>query len=158
MPLSTTAEYALRAVLHIATQPGAGATRVSVLAESTGLPRNYLSKILHQLVRAGVLRSMRGPTGGFALARPAHGITLGAVITPFVDRVPRRCLLHDRPCGGDTPCAVHARWAPVSTQLDAFFGVTTIADLTDGVDAMVDADAPQSLLHSRSVADGRTFR
>jgi hypothetical protein len=36
--------------------------------------------------------------------------------------------------------------------------VTTIADLTDGVDAMVDADAPQSLLHSRSVADGRTLR
>ncbi|MEK6688644.1 MAG: Rrf2 family transcriptional regulator, partial [Gemmatimonadota bacterium] len=57
--LPQTAEYALRAVLHIASKPDL--VRVATLAEELDIPRNYLSKTLHQLARAGILQSTRGP-------------------------------------------------------------------------------------------------
>jgi Rrf2 family protein len=132
MLLSQTAEYALRAVLHLAAQSDGRSVRVPELAEATGVPRNYLSKTLHQLARAGVLRSSRGPTGGFRIAGDATRLTLQQVVAPFNDADPRRCLMHDRPCGGARPCALHGRWAPVAQRLDAFFRTTTVADLTTG--------------------------
>ena len=143
--LSHTAEYALRAVLHLAAQPNGMAVRVPELAEATGVPRNYLSKTLHQLARAGVLRSTRGPAGGFRLARPADRLTLHEIVAPFSDHDRRRCLMHDRPCGV-APCAVHARWAPVARGLDTFFDATTVADLNGGAEGASDS-TPLPLPH-----------
>lgn len=134
--LSQTAEYALRAVLQLTVieQQGKG-SRVPVrdLAHGLGIPRNYLSKILNQLVRAGVLASSRGKHGGFQLARPAHDITLLDVITPF-DRPNQRklCLLGQSTCNDETPCAAHWRWRALGDQVADFFSVTTVAELLSG--------------------------
>jgi Rrf2 family protein len=153
MLLSQTAEYALRAVLHLAGQPAGSSVRVPALAAATGVPRNYLSKTLHLLVRAGVLHSTRGPAGGFRLAGDPRRLTLRQVVAPFAGPDTRRCLMNDTPCG-DQPCAVHARWVPVRRQLDAFFGATNVADLAGGAEV-----TSASLLHPQpplqpSVQDG----
>ena len=132
--LSQTAEYALRAVLYIAAQPPDRYVRVPELAARTAVPRNYLSKTLYQLTRAGVLESARGPTGGFRLAGAAAALTLAQVVAPFTGPDTRRCLLHDRPCGSTTACAAHVRWTPVAREMHAFFGTTTVADLTEGAE------------------------
>ena len=88
--LSQTAEYALRTVLHIAGTAGDGPARAEAIAASLGIPRNYLSKILHRLAQAGVLVSSRGRNGGFILARDARRIPLSMVVGLF-DRIePRR--------------------------------------------------------------------
>ena len=129
MILPQTAEYALRAVIHLASRGTDGGARAHTLADVAGVPRNYLAKTLHVLARAGVLRSTRGPLGGFQLARPASETTVAQVVAPFVDTVGRRCLLQDRPCSADTACEVHVRWSPVARELHAFFERTTIADL-----------------------------
>ena len=68
MVLSQTAEYALRAVLTIAEEPGGQPVGAYRLADALGIPQNYLSKTLHQLARAGILDSTRGKLGGFRLA------------------------------------------------------------------------------------------
>jgi Rrf2 family protein len=52
----------------------------STIAKEYGIPLEYLLKILQQLVRAGVLRSKRGPRGGFTLAKPAEEISMLEVI------------------------------------------------------------------------------
>lgn len=130
--LSNTAEYALRAVLHIAGHE-AGTVPVAEIAASLDLPRNYLAKILHELVGAGVLESSRGKHGGFRLARPAETISLLDVVTRF-DRISdrRECLLGRSTCSDRTACVVHHRWKDVSQQLADFFGTTTLADLMQG--------------------------
>jgi Rrf2 family protein len=134
--LPQTAEYALRAVIHIARHQDAGPVRVNTMAALLDVPQNYLSKTLHQLARAGVLRSTRGPSGGFRLAGPPEALTLERVIAPFADTGARRCLIADRPCGVDQACPVHERWRHVSGPLHAFFGGTTIGDLlADGARA-----------------------
>ena len=127
MLLSQTSEYALRAVLYIAECDGP--VSVGEIAEAVGVPQNYLSKTLHQLARAGVLRSARGPAGGFRLATPASELTLQGVVSPVAGQRGRRCLLGHGVCGEVPDCAVHACWSPVASRVRDFFATTSVADL-----------------------------
>lgn len=129
MWISGTTQYALRAVLHVAEHGEAAPVRVDEIAEALGVPRNYLSKTLHALARAGVLRSGRGPRGGFQLAESPSTLTLARVAAPFDDLAQRHCLLRQQACGVRSACPAHARWEEISTSLTAFFGETTIEDL-----------------------------
>ncbi len=128
--LSQTAQYALRAALHLASVKPGEVTDVAELARSLNLPRNYLSKILYQLTQAGVLLSTRGKGGGFRLARPAERIAVLDVVGLFDDIQPRRqCLLGRVACSDAKPCAAHHRWSEVSERVVAFFRETTLAEL-----------------------------
>jgi Rrf2 family protein len=81
MRVSKSTGYALLAVGYIARkQDAAGAVSAQVVSEKYDIPLEYLLKILQQLVRANVLRSKRGPQGGFWLAQPANKITMLAII------------------------------------------------------------------------------
>ena len=106
--------------------------RVDEIAAAIGCPRNYLSKTLHLLARAGVLRSSRGPKGGFRLAAPADQIPLARVIAPFEPAGQRRCLMGQAKCGHARPCAIHHRWSSVVSTVEGFFGDATVATLLKG--------------------------
>ena len=125
--ISQTAEYALRAVLHLAQHADDIPVSVDAVAEALEIPRNYLSKILHTLAKSGVLTSHRGPRGGFNLSVPSAELCLLDVINPF-DRVSERrlCLLGRKECSDATPCPAHHRWRAVSDQVSDFFSDTTI--------------------------------
>lgn len=128
--LSNTSEYALRAMIYLGEREGAGTIRVDEVAEALDVPKNYLSKILHTLVKQGVLRSVRGPRGGFELARQSREITLYDIVSPFDDIEARRtCLLGRRECSDVNPCAIHAHWREVATQVAAFFRETPLAEV-----------------------------
>ena len=128
--LSQTAEYALRAVLHLAREGDDGPVRVDDIAEGLDVPRNYLSKILHILARSGVLSSTRGPHGGFELAQPAGTMTLADVVEEFDSLDERRsCLLGRSTCDERNPCPAHGRWVEVSETVRSFFRETSVAEL-----------------------------
>lgn len=132
--ISSTADYALRALLLLARQEDGRLLRADDVAEAIGAPRNYLAKTLHELAKAGLVRGMRGPTGGYALAVPAHAITLARVADLFDDSRPNpRCLLGSAPCNPARPCAAHARWTAIVAARRAPLADTTIADLLDRV-------------------------
>lgn len=130
--LSGTAEYALRAVVELARQPNGQRLRASELAEITGVPRNYMGKILHELARAGVLDSSRGKWGGFRLSVPPDQLPLLRVVALF-DRLDtkRQCLLGRMECSDRDPCPAHRRWKAAAEQIASFFRETTVADLLD---------------------------
>jgi Rrf2 family protein len=79
MRLSARADYALRAAIELATAAGAHVT-AEQLAQAQHIPGKFLEAILTQLRRAGLVRSQRGPDGGFWLARPAEDISLADII------------------------------------------------------------------------------
>lgn len=129
--LSDTAEYALRAALYIA-QHGSPErlVRTDQVAEALGVPRNYLSKILHQLAKQGVLISSRGVQGGFRLARPVDEVELARIVELFDPVAPQRtCILGRSQCSDKNPCPAHERWKGISQQVLTFFNKTTIGDL-----------------------------
>ena len=128
--LSQTAQYALRTVLRLAAGDEARCT-VEQLAEELDMPRNYLSKTLHLLARAGVVESTRGKHGGFRLRRAPHRITLREVVAPFEEVGLRVCLLGKATCSDRHACPAHARWKAVSESVAAFFSRTTVAELLE---------------------------
>lgn len=135
--LSNTSEYALRAVIYLGERAEAGTIRVDEVSEALDVPKNYLSKILHALVKQRVLRSVRGPRGGFQLARPATEITLFDIVSPFDDIEARRtCLLGRRECSDANPCAIHQHWREVATQMAAFFRETTLATVVESAEEL----------------------
>jgi Rrf2 family protein len=132
MWLSSTAQQAIHAVLCIAGSADEGPVRVDEIAAVMRCPRNYLSKTLHLLARTGVLRSERGPRGGFRLATTPERLTLARVVAPFEPIGERRCLVGRPTCGDANPCAAHQAWKKVAGGVDEFFKKTTIADLLEG--------------------------
>ena len=128
--LSKTSQYALRAILHLADQPAGRSVSASDLARDLGVPANYLSKILHTLTRDGLLRSERGPGGGFRLARAPHEVTVADAIEPFEKLAgPRVCLLGRPVCRDSNACAVHEAWKVASEGMLQFFRGTTVGEL-----------------------------
>ncbi len=130
MNITRTADHALRAVLHLAQQDGSRLVPAHEVAETLGAPANYMAKTLGALARAGILEGMRGAVGGFRLARRADELTVADVLDAVDEPRPRTmCLLGDRPCDLEHPCAVHARWTDLRARADRPYRDTSIAAL-----------------------------
>ncbi|MEM8587556.1 MAG: Rrf2 family transcriptional regulator [Pseudomonadota bacterium] len=72
--------FAIEAVVDIAYHSGDQPVQSSVITERQGIPRRYLEQVLQQLVRAGILSGVRGPRGGYRLARERRLISLGDIV------------------------------------------------------------------------------
>ena len=131
--LSHTAQYALRAVLYLAEREEDRLVQVGEIAQALRIPQNYLSKILHQLTRHGVLLSTCGKLGGFRLAARPERLHLMQVVSPFGRLTEtRHCLLGRSECSDRTACAAHTRWKDVAERVATFFRETTVAELLRG--------------------------
>ena len=87
--LSSTSDYALRAILVLAQASGGRPLRAEQIARATGSPANYLAKTLNALAKAGLVTSTRGPFGGFVLAVPASELTVARIIDCFDEHRPQ---------------------------------------------------------------------
>ncbi len=72
--------FAIEAVVDIAYNSGEHPVQSKDIAERQGIPRRYLEQVLQQLVRADILRGVRGPRGGYRLARERRRIPLGEIV------------------------------------------------------------------------------
>jgi Rrf2 family protein len=77
--ISAKSDYAVRALLELASR-APELVKIDAIVSDQQLPRKFVEAILGDLRRAGIVRSMRGADGGYALARPAASISIGAVI------------------------------------------------------------------------------
>jgi Rrf2 family protein len=80
MRVSAKADYAVRAAVELASQHGAGPVKGERLGEAQGIPVNFLENILGDLRQAGLVRSQRGPDGGYWLARDPTEVTVADVM------------------------------------------------------------------------------
>ncbi len=124
---SQTVEYAMRAMLHLAAAPDR-AQPAGDIAARTSVPHGYLSKIMRELVRAGLVSSQRGPRGGFLLARAPRDITMLDVVQIFdpLERI-TRCPL-GKP-GHTVLCPMHARLDSAIANVQNELRATTLLDI-----------------------------
>lgn len=80
MRVTAKADYAVRAVVELADAVQGSPRKVDQIAQAQGIPLSFLENILTQLRSAGIVRSQRGPEGGYWLARPAKEVNLAQVI------------------------------------------------------------------------------
>jgi Rrf2 family protein len=126
--ISQTAEYALRAAIHLASHGGEPQTNRQV-ADATRVSAGYLSKVLQSLGRAGLVYAQRGIGGGFVLSRPARDINVLEVINA-VDPIRRItvCPLGLKSHGKDL-CPLHRKLDDATAQIEEAFRSTSLADI-----------------------------
>ena len=128
MLFSTATGYALRT---LAALPEDGTFSLAKdLASRLELPGPYLAKILQGLVQANILASVRGPKGGFRLARTSDRITVGDVVVAMEGPdAMEGCVMGFPSCGDEHPCPLHEAWGAVKAQVSASMTEATIRDL-----------------------------
>jgi Rrf2 family protein len=126
--LSQSVEYALRAVCFLAERAPEPQT-TGQIAKVTKVPPAYLSKILQQLGRSGIVRSQRGVNGGMALMKPSEELTILEVVNA-VDPMQR---IRECPLGlashGVRLCPLHRRLDDAMAMVEHAFHATTLADI-----------------------------
>lgn len=113
-------------MIHLARHGNDGPIPGSVIAEATGVPTKYLSKILSDLVRTGLLDSARGKSGGFSLRKPAKRIRLIDIIAPYEQLQTDNCPFGNQRCSDRNPCLAHDRWKRVVQAEKDFLTRTTL--------------------------------
>lgn len=125
---SQTTEYALRAVVLLASHPGRP-LKTHDISKATKVPVEYLFKVLQSLARAGLVKASRGIYGGYILARPAEQVTLLDVSNAIVPlpRI-RHCPL-DLPEHRHQLCSLHGRIDAMVEVMEKTLSSTTVADV-----------------------------
>ena len=103
---------------------------VRQIAAEEEIPSHFLAKILQQLARKGLLRSSKGPTGGFSLRVPADEIRLVDIVEALDGLGEyQKCASGLAECSDDMPCALHDSWKALRSRIMDYLGRNTIADL-----------------------------
>lgn len=133
MKITSKGEYAAKAVLYLALNHP-NIVPIQEIAQRHHIPLKYLEHILLTLKNAGVLRSRRGIKGGYQLAKPPEGITVGEVLT-IVDgkfaqaSCPDPRYVSDYLCPDIDSCGLKILWSEVQTAVETILNRTTFEDI-----------------------------
>ncbi|MCE5310992.1 MAG: Rrf2 family transcriptional regulator [Acidobacteriales bacterium] len=136
MIYSRSAEYAIRAFVHLATVPEGKYVMVKNIAQQTDIPTHFLAKILQQLARKGFLRSSKGPTGGFTLRMKPDDISLLKIVEAMDGLNDyQRCAGGLGECNDQAPCGMHDSWKELRSYILNYLERTTIGELAKAQEA-----------------------
>jgi Rrf2 family transcriptional regulator, cysteine metabolism repressor len=127
-------DYSLKALLLLAERYSASLpVRVEEIADSQGIPENYLRRLLIELKRGGLVASQKGPSGGYMLARPPARITMAEVVEIIEgDYTPVECLEDSSAtCPRDQPCAMRDVWREVRDSVNGILRGVTLQTLSE---------------------------
>ncbi len=132
--VSRTGRYAIRILGYLVDRTGEW-IQGSQIAAATGIPPNYLSKILNQLRKRGFVNSQKGWGGGFQLREQALKFPIADVIDLFEGpREHRQCIFGIRQCDEKNPCPLHPQWESVQQSYRAMLQNTSVRQLKSGFD------------------------
>ncbi len=131
---SKACEYAIRSSIYVASQT-LHHKRVSLsdVAEKIQSPEAFTSKILQKLVKHNIIKSIKGPGGGFEVdVNHLDNIKLKLIVEAFEGDVLNRCSLGLNECSDTHPCPFHNKYKPIKEKLLYVFETTSLNDLMKG--------------------------
>jgi Rrf2 family iron-sulfur cluster assembly transcriptional regulator len=135
MQLSTKGRYAVMAMIDLASQGEDRAHALAGVAERQELSLAYLEQLFARLRRKGLVRSVRGPGGGYRLARPAAEISIAEVVTAVDEPLKAiRCSGRgESGCmKGGARCVTHDLWAATGRVIQDYFASVSLSDVASG--------------------------
>ena len=130
MQLTMTGEYAVRAMMHLASLPKGTVVQIPEISRDWEIPEKFLRTIIAKLTKGGLLLSHRGARGGVSLAKPARKITLLDVIELVEGPLSlNKCLINPRFCGRTKSCSVHTVWHEAQSALRHTLSSRALAEL-----------------------------
>ena len=129
--ISTRGRYALRVLVDLAENQGAGYITLKEIADRQEISEKYLEGIVKELVRAGILEGLRGKGGGYRLGRPAEQIkVLDVLFTMEGDLAPVACLsAGSKPCPRAPGCRTLPLWKGLNEVVISYLEKYTVQDL-----------------------------
>lgn len=129
MKLTTKGRYAVTAMLDLALHYHAGSVTLADIAERQGISLSYLEQLFAKLRRAGLVESVRGPGGGYNLARSPSEVSVAHIVLAINEHIDATRCGGERNCQGDEPCLTHQLWEDLSGHIYEFLNGTTLGDL-----------------------------
>ncbi|HKZ45854.1 MAG TPA: Rrf2 family transcriptional regulator [Thermodesulfobacteriota bacterium] len=132
MRLSTKGQYAVRAMVSLVCHANGGPITLKDISDSEGISLAYLEQLFVKLRRGNIVKSVRGPGGGYVLARSASEIKVGEVITVVEESLnPVACLDADPAvCARTNRCVTQRVWKGLADKIKEFLDSITIEDLS----------------------------
>lgn len=131
MRLTTKGRYAVTAMLDLAIHQGRGPIALADIAQRQGISLSYLEQLFAKLRRDDLVSSVRGPGGGYNLARPASAMTVAEVITAVDENVDATRCGGNKNCQNNGPCLTHALWHDLSTLIYTHLNQINLQQLVD---------------------------
>ncbi len=132
MKLSSRSRYGFRAILELAVEYGNGPLQIKTIAKREDISNKYLEQLIAMLKASGLVRSIRGPKGGYELTRPPGDVKLSDVFTTLEGPVVTvECLEHPEFCPRCTECVTRDVWAQMQSAIMGVLESMTLQDLVD---------------------------
>lgn len=133
MKVSTKGRYALRLMIDLATNDNGNPIRIKDIAERQGISDKYLEQIIAVLNKAGYVRSVRGPQGGYALKKKPEDYTVGMILRLTEGGLaPVVCVEEEEAsCERQNGCVTYLLWKKISDAINDVVDTVTLKDLVD---------------------------
>ncbi|MGD9655237.1 MAG: Rrf2 family transcriptional regulator [Sulfuricurvum sp.] len=129
MHFSKTTEYAIRVLSYLHRYSDTSHS-VNVLHQELNLPYKYLTKMMTELVKKGLVSASRGREGGLTLAKSADSIHLCDILEAIGEPMEHeRCILGFDKCDATNPCAMHDQWVKPKEMIETMLMTTTLSSL-----------------------------
>lgn len=130
MQLTRAADYAVRVMVHLATLPARKRALLPALAEATGAPVSFLSKVLQALARARLISSRRGQAGGFEILPRGRQASMLEVIEAIDGPIYLNvCVMSGKSCSRKMTCPAHPVWVEAQEAMMAVLSKARITDM-----------------------------
>jgi Rrf2 family iron-sulfur cluster assembly transcriptional regulator len=130
--LGTKARYAVMAMVELAGRPEDAPVKLAELSQAQEITVPYLEQLFAKLKKHGLVKSVRGPGGGYLLARTSNEINVADIIHAVEESTKMtRCASHGKVgcMATKTQCLTHDLWAGLEKQIDSYLGSVTLADV-----------------------------
>ena len=131
MRLSTKGRYAVTAMMHLAIHDRYGPVTLAEISQCQGISLSYLEQLFAKLRKRNLVEGVRGPGGGYRLARFPDQITVADIISAVDERLDAtRCYGHEN-CQEGRRCLTHELWTDLSQQIFKFLEGITLAQFVE---------------------------
>jgi len=129
--LTTKGRYAVTAMFDLALHHGKGPITLTDIAQRQGISLSYLEQLFSRLRKRSLVSSVRGPGGGYRLARQASEIQVAEVISAVDENVDTTRCRGGHNCRNEGPCLTHDLWQDLSTRIYEYLNRISLQDLID---------------------------
>ena len=129
MKLTSKGRYAVTAVLDIALNAEKGPVSLADISERQHISLSYLEQLFAKLRRDGLVKSVRGPGGGYQLGLPSDQISVGMIISAVNENINVTKCLGRGNCQNGVECLTHTLWEDLSNRIESFLNEITLAEL-----------------------------
>lgn len=148
MRLSTKGRYAVTAMMDLAIHAPKGPVTLADISRCQGISLSYLEQLFARLRRENLVRGVRGPGGGYQLARPAGDITVAAIIAAVDEKVDATCG-GEVDCGEESTCLTHDLWCGLSKRIYEFLDSISLEEFLSRP-SVQEVIRSQDVTHKRS--------